>query len=139
MALLIRNLSQIATPVGSAAMRGEAMRSLHVMDGGVIVVRGSHFAFAGPEVHIPTDVRASITEDFDARQATALPGFVDTHTHIPFAGFREAEFNRRLQGETYEQIAASGGGAPPSERAARPATRQHGVKNVLSPGRIIRP
>src|SRR5258708_16337736 len=110
MSLLIRNLSQIATPLGCAAIRGEAMRSLHVIDGGVIVVRGSHFAFAGPEVHIPTDVRASITEDFDARRATALPGFVDTHTHIPFAGFRESEFNRRLQREPHQHIPASGAG-----------------------------
>src|SRR5258708_28991310 len=137
MSLLIRNLSQIATPLGSAAIRGEAMRSLHVMDGGVIVVRGSHFAFAGPEVHIPTDVRASITEDFDARQATALPGFVDTHTHIPFAGFREAEFNRRLQGETYEQIAASGGGIASSVRATRQASEENLVENVLARGRMM--
>src|SRR5258707_12618069 len=99
MALLIRNLSQIATPLGSAAIRGDAMRSLHVIDGGVIVVRGGRFAFAGQESDIPADVRAAVTEDFDAPRATALPGFVDTHSHLPFAGFRESEFNRRLQGE----------------------------------------
>ena len=137
MSLLIRNLSQIATPLGCAAMRGKAMRSLHVIDGGVIVVRGGHFAFAGREVNIPTDVRASITEDFDARRATALPGFVDTHTHIPFAGFRESEFNRRLQGETYEQIAASGGGIASSVRATRQATEGELVENVLARGRMM--
>src|SRR5258707_4883961 len=131
MALLIRNLPQIARPLGSAAIRGEGMRSLHVIDGGVIVVRAGHFAFAGQEVDIPADVRAAITEDFDARRATALPGFVDTHTHIPFAGFRESEFNRRLQGETYEQIAASGGGIASSVRATRQASEGELVVNVL--------
>src|SRR5258708_35386869 len=104
MSLLVHNLSQIATPLGSAGLRGDAMRSLHVIEGGVVVVREGLFAFVGREEDIPAEVRAAITEDFDARRATALPGFGDTHTHIPFAGFREAEFNRRLHGEVYEQI-----------------------------------
>ena len=106
--LLIRNLSQIATPEGRTAVRGAAMRRLRVIDGGAIVVDGERIAYAGPERDIPSGL--SIDRDFDAHGATALPGFVDSHTHIPFAGFRESEFNRRLQGETYEQIAATGGG-----------------------------
>jgi imidazolonepropionase len=137
MSLLIRNLSQIATPRGSAAIRGHAMRSLHVIDGGVIVVRDGLFAFAGQERDIPADVRTAVTEDFDGRQATALPGFVDTHTHIPFAGFRESEFNRRLQGETYEQIAAAGGGIASSVRATRQAREEELVENVLDRGRMM--
>jgi imidazolonepropionase len=137
MALLIRNLSQIATSVGKAGLRGSAMRTLHVIDGGVIVVRDGRFAFVGDEGDIPDDVRAAITEDFDARGATALPGFVDSHTHIPFAGFRESEFNRRLQGETYEQVAASGGGIASSVRATREACEEQLVVNVLARARTM--
>src|SRR5258707_8999615 len=137
MALLIRNLPQIATPLGSAAIRGEGMRSLHVIERGVIVVRDGRFAFAGDERDIPNDVRAAITEDFDARGATALPGFVDTHTHIPFAGYRESEFNRRLQGETYEQIAAGGGGIASTVRATREASEEQLVENVLTRARMM--
>lgn len=137
MALLVRNLSQIATPRGTEGLRGTAMRTLHVVDGGVLVVRNGLFAFVGQEHDIPEDVRAAITEDFDARRATALPGFVDTHTHIPFAGFRESEFNRRLQGESYEQIAASGGGIASSVRATRQATEDELVENVLTRGRMM--
>jgi imidazolonepropionase len=132
MSLLVRNLSQIATPLGSTGLRGDAMRSLHVIENGVIVVREGIFEFVGREEDIPAEVRAAITEDFDARRATALPGFVDTHTHIPFAGFRESEFNRRLQGESYEQIAASGGGIASSVRATRQATEEDLVENVLA-------
>jgi imidazolonepropionase len=137
MALLLRNLSQIATPRGNAGLRGAAMRALHVIDGGVIVVRDGRFAFVGDEGDIPDEVRAAITEDFDARRATALPGFVDSHTHIPFAGFRESEFNRRLQGETYEQVAASGGGIASSVRSTREASEEELVANVLTRARTM--
>src|SRR6202171_4334456 len=135
--LLVRNLSQIATPLGSAALRGGAMRSLHVIEGGVLVVRDGRFAFVGRENDIPAAVRTAITEDFDAHQATARPGFVDTHTHIPFAGFRESEFNRRLRGESYTQIAAPGGGIASSVRATRQASEEEFVENVLARGRMM--
>src|ERR1700694_2409127 len=127
MALLIRNLSQIATPIGTAAVRGAAMRKLAVHDDAVIVIRDGRFAYVGPE----RGNTVPIDEDFDARGATAIPGFVDTHTHIPFAGYRESEFNRRLSGESYEQIAAGGGGIASSVRATRAASEQQLAANVL--------
>src|SRR4028119_2420183 len=105
MTLLIRNLAQIATPVGRTGVRGKAMRALAVHERSVLVIEESRFAFIGRESDMPAHLH--IDYDFDARGATAIPGFVDSHTHIPFAGFRESEFNRRLQGETYEEIAAS--------------------------------
>lgn len=130
MALLIRNLSQIATPSGTSAVRGTAMRNLAVHENAVIVVDDGRFAFVGREADIPAET--AIDDDFDARGATAIPGFVDSHTHIPFAGFRESEFNRRLQGETYEQIAASGGGIASTVRATRAATEDELTANVLA-------
>ena len=128
--LLIRNLRQIATPTGSGAVRGAAMRSLTVHEKSVIVIDGERIAFVGRESEIPETLR--IDEDFDARGATAIPGFVDSHTHIPFAGMRESEFNRRLQGETYEQIAASGGGIASTVHATRRAAEEDLVANVLA-------
>jgi imidazolonepropionase len=77
------------------------------------------------------------SDDVDARGATAIPGFVDSHTHIPFAGFRESEFNRRLQGETYEQIAASGGGIASSVHATRAASEELLAGNVLDRARMM--
>ncbi|MGZ7031105.1 MAG: imidazolonepropionase [Thermoanaerobaculia bacterium] len=126
--LLIRNLSQIATPVGKAAVRGAAMRSLRVTESAAIVVDNGRFIFAGAERDRP-DVR--IDQEIDARGGTAIPGFVDSHTHLPFAGSRESEFNRRLQGETYEQIAASGGGIASSVHATRKATEEELIANVI--------
>ena len=129
-ALLVRNLSQIATPIGSAAIRAAAMRELRVIDRGAIVIHDDRFAFVGRETDVPRDIR--IDEDIDAHGATALPGFVDSHTHIAFAGYRESEFNRRLRGETYEQIAASGGGIASSVRATRSAPEADLVANILA-------
>jgi imidazolonepropionase len=107
------------------------MRKLAVHEDSVIVVRDGRIDYVGPERR--TDF--PITEDFDARRATAIPGFVDSHTHLPWAGFRESEFNRRLQGETYEQIAASGGGIASTVRATRAATEQRLVDNILERAR----
>lgn len=126
--LLIRNLSQIATPAGRTAVRGAAMRALTVHEKSVLVIDEGRFAYVGPESGCPL----RIDEDFDARGGTAIPGFVDSHTHIPFAGFRESEFNRRLQGETYADIAASGGGIASTVHATRAASEELLVENVLA-------
>src|SRR6478672_4605424 len=131
--LLIRNLTQIATPLGRGPVRGAAMRSLTVYENAVIVVDGDRIAYVGSEVDNPHE----IDEDFDARGAMAIPGFVDSHTHIPFAGFRESEFNRRLQGETYSDIAASGGGIASTVRATRAATEDEIVENVITRARTM--
>jgi len=132
-ALLIRNLAQIATPTGRTGVRGAAMRNLTVHENAVIVVRDGRIAYVGPERRS----NIAITEDYDAGGATAIPGFVDSHTHLPWAGFRETEFNRRLQGETYEQIAASGGGIASTVKATRAATEEKLVKNVLARAQIM--
>jgi imidazolonepropionase len=128
--LLIRNLSQIATPQGRTALRGRAMRELVVHHDSVLVIDNGRFAFIGRERDLPAGL--VVDEDVDARGGTAVPGFVDTHTHIPFAGLRESEFNRRLQGETYEQIAASGGGIASTVRATRAASEEQLTANVLA-------
>lgn len=127
MTLLIRNLSQIATPRGSRALRGDALRRLTVIENGAILVDGGRIVWAGPE----RDLDRHADEEFDAGGGTAIPGFVDSHTHIPFAGYRESEFNRRLMGETYADIAASGGGIAATVRATRAASEDQLTENTL--------
>lgn len=64
----------------------------------------------------------------DAGGGTIIPGFVDPHTHLPFAGYRETEFDRRMAGESYAEIAASGGGIV----ATVAATRATGEDELLA-------
>src|SRR5258708_26122901 len=130
--LLIRNLRQVATPIGRTGVRGLAMRSLRVIDDAILVIDGDRFSYVGQERDLPSEVRGRIDRDVDGRRATAIPGFVDPHTHIPFAGFRESEFNRRLQGETYADIAAAGGGIASTVRATRAASEEELVANVVA-------
>jgi imidazolonepropionase len=66
----------------------------------------------------------------DGRGKTAVPGFVDAHTHLPWEGFREDEFNRRLKGETYAGIAAAGGGIVATVEATRAASVETLASNV---------
>lgn len=129
MITLVRNLSQIATPAGNTAVRGRAMRELTVHERSVIVIEDGRFVYIGRENGMP---ELRIDEDIDAHGATAIPGFVDSHTHIPFSGFRESEFNRRLRGESYESIAASGGGIASTVRATRGASEDELVANILA-------
>lgn len=72
----------------------------------------------------------------DGRGKTAVPGFVDAHTHLPWDGFREDEFNRLLKGETYAGIAASGGGIVATMNATRAASVETLAANVR--GRLDR-
>lgn len=61
--------------------------------------------------------------EIDARGGTVLPGFVDAHTHLPFAGWRESEFDERLRGATYSEIASRGGGILATVERTRATSR----------------
>jgi imidazolonepropionase len=108
------------------------MRRLRVVEDAAIAVDLDRIAWAGPLTELPAEIRSKIVDEFDGRGGTAVPGFIDSHTHLPFAGYRESEFNRRLSGESYEQIAASGGGIASTVRATRAASEEQLVENVLA-------
>jgi imidazolonepropionase len=95
------------------------MGELKLTGRAAILISDGRITFAGAEADRP---KVRIDEEVDCRDGTAIPGFIDTHTHLPFAGARESEFNRRLHGEGYEQIAARGGGILSTVRATRAAS-----------------
>jgi imidazolonepropionase len=127
---LIRNLSQVVTPTGVVPVRGRKMRELRIIPQAALVIRDGFFEFVGEERDLPTPY--AFDNEVDGRGAAALPGFVDTHTHLPFAGYRESEFNRRLQGESYQSIATSGGGIASTVRATREASKEELVSLMRS-------
>ena len=123
MSLLVAGAHQIATPQGRSAVRGAALDHLTVLDGAVVRCEIDRIAFIGdPAEH---ERRFPPAEDvLEADGGCVVPGFVDPHTHPVWAGSREAEFNRRLRGESYMEIAAGGGGINATVRATRAASAE---------------
>lgn len=97
-----------------------------LVENGVVVFAGTEAQFVRRFGETPAVGETVL----DGGGKTAVPGFVDAHTHLPWDGFREDEFNRRLKGETYAGIAASGGGILATVAATRAASEETLARNV---------
>ncbi len=129
--LLIHNLSEVATPEGSSALRGADQRRVRRMRGAEVVCREGRIAFVGdPEERRRLFGELDGAQRLDGRGGTLIPGFVDPHTHLPWAGSREEEFAARLAGKTYQEIAAAGGGILSTVAATRRASEEELAANV---------
>jgi imidazolonepropionase len=98
------------------------MGDLGILEGGCLAARDGRIVFAGSRTEFEREV--SLSEPgaiLDASDRVVIPGFVDAHTHIAFAGSRHEEFAQRLAGAGYEEIAARGGGILSTVRATRAA------------------
>jgi len=105
-----------------ARIRGE-MRELGIIPDGTLVVRNGRIAAAGTHSETKAQIPPGMAV-VDAEGGVVLPGFVDAHTHLVFAGNRADEFERRIEGVTYQQIAAAGGGIRATVRRTREASEE---------------
>ncbi|MFN0157461.1 MAG: imidazolonepropionase [Bacteroidota bacterium] len=111
MKLFIKNISQLVTVAsgGKRVKTGRAMSDLGIIrNAGVLCLNGK-IAWVG-EMNAFTEPLSEDTPEIDAAGKVVFPGFVDSHTHMMFAGNRAHEFALRAQGATYQQIAEQGGG-----------------------------
>ena len=99
-----------------ATVRGD-LPDLGVIERGVIAARDGRIAFAGSHSDFPSDADAAERIDCGGRWIT--PGLIDCHTHLVFGGNRAHEFELRLQGASYEEIARAGGGIVSTVAATR--------------------
>jgi imidazolonepropionase len=122
---LIEHADLIATCAGPAPRRGLAQREISPLHDGVVASFEGRITWVGPARQLPdaVEVRKGATR-IDARGCSVLPGFVDPHTHVVYAGDRRAELQRRLAGESYAAIAANGGGIVSTVGATRAATEE---------------
>ncbi len=101
------------------------MRELAIIEDGAMLIADGKIEWKGTT----DELRRVLAQEkllpvIDARGCVVTPGFVDAHTHMVFAGSRAAEFEQRIEGKTYQQIAAAGGGIANTVRATRNATAE---------------
>jgi imidazolonepropionase len=107
--LALLHASQLVTLAGPKRPRvGAELSELGIIRDGGLLIRDGIIELVGPSDEIENN--AGDAEVIDARGKVVLPGFVDAHTHLIFAGNRLDDFERRACGDTYEQIAKAGGG-----------------------------
>ncbi|HWQ15115.1 MAG TPA: imidazolonepropionase [Roseiflexaceae bacterium] len=119
--VLIHSATQLVTCASPGGpRRGPAMREVGLIGDGALAVAGGTIVAVGRSA----DLRARFTADqeIDASGRAVCPGFVDPHTHMVYCGDRIGEFERRIAGATYQQIAAEGGGILATVRATRAAS-----------------
>jgi imidazolonepropionase len=134
---LLHNIGELATPLGSTPRRGPDQRRVSRTARQEVLCRDGRIAFVGPEAervrhhgHLPETPR------LDAGGRTLIPGLIDPHTHLPWAGTREDEFAQRLAGVSYQEIAAGGGGILSTVRSTRDASEEELAQ--LARGRMDR-
>jgi imidazolonepropionase len=131
-ALRIINLSEVATPLGSTPRRGGEQGGVERLTGVEVLCSEGEILQVGPSDEVERRAaRLDGVETLDAAGGTLIPGFVDPHTHLPWAGTREEEFVRRLAGADYTEIAAAGGGILSTVRSTREAPLDALVALVL--------
>ena len=119
--LLIHNASQLLTLAG-APQRGEELGRLGMIADGALLIEGERIAAVGSSAELLA--KYPHAPRLDAAGKAVLPGLVDPHTHLVWAGDRAAEFEMRLQGKTYMEIMAAGGGITSTVKATRSADPQ---------------
>lgn len=124
----------IVTPLGIEAAKGEDMKRLNVIEDGAILIKDGIIRYVGnsnPLRQIYNLFGNGATfQEIDAKGKVVLPGFVDSHTHMVFGGYRPDEFRMRLEGASYMSIMEQGGGIQSTVNATRKATVAELVENA---------
>ncbi|MBU0982782.1 MAG: imidazolonepropionase [candidate division Zixibacteria bacterium] len=121
--LLIKNIGQLVTMVGPVPRLGKAMSDIGLIEDGGVAAAGEEILAVGKSDEVQGHVElAEGCTVIDAGGQVVTPGLIDPHTHPVFARTREKEFEMRLQGKTYMEIAEAGGGIRSSVRDLRAAT-----------------
>jgi imidazolonepropionase len=119
---VLHNLKQIVTLQGSdKPRRGAEMSDLSVLEGGAVAIKDGKILTVAEQAKVFAQFPQF--NKVDAEGAVMLPGFVDPHTHLPFFGTRENDFEARILGKSYAEIALEGGGIRSTMRAVRQASR----------------
>jgi imidazolonepropionase len=130
--LLITGASQLLTLRGRGPRRGSALSNLGITKDGAVLVRDGLIAAVGTRTEIEALPEARAAEKLDLGGCVALPGFVDSHTHLVHAASRAEEYELKIAGASYEEIARKGGGILNSVKKLRATTTEALKKRARS-------
>ncbi|NHI83081.1 MAG: imidazolonepropionase [Candidatus Thorarchaeota archaeon] len=133
--LVLTNIGQLATIGGSSQepRTGDRMKDLAIIENGAVAIRNGIIIAVGTS----EEIDSQITEEpffppVEFPDMLAIPGFVDSHTHLAFGGSREHDFAMKLEGKTYLQILEAGGGILNTLKATRQASQEELTANAFS-------
>ena len=121
---LIRHAAELVTCKGTAPKHGREMSDIGIIEDGAVYIEDDTIVLTGTTDDLEKQIDTDACEIIDAVGKAVLPGFVDSHTHFLFAGFRADEFARRLRGEDYMSIMEHGGGINATVVPTRKATQE---------------
>ena len=131
--LIVRRIGSLATLRGNVPHTRESMRDLKVVEDAALASDEGTIVYVGSEAGLDEAVTpVAEARVIDAGGRAVVPGFVDPHTHLIFAGDRDAELRRRLAGASYKEIAESGGGIVRSVSATRGASAEQLTAGALA-------
>ncbi len=113
---------QLWTNCRLATMAPASAYAYGLVEDGALVVDGDTLAWVGPRANLPADLLSRCAVVHDANGALVTPGLIDCHTHLVYGGDRAHEFELRLNGASYEDIARAGGGIASTVQATRAAS-----------------
>jgi imidazolonepropionase len=131
--LLIRNCGQLLTLAGGPPDRpltGTDLSGWQILENAFVACEADRIVALGPMTELDESQITAETRVLDAEGRVVMPGLVECHTHLVFAGNRAHEFQRKLQGESYLDILASGGGILSTVRATRAAPQAELLANA---------
>jgi len=114
-----------------ATLAGDAVSPYGLIEKGAVAAKDGRIAFIGRDADLPDQAQALAREVHDLGGALMTPGLVDCHTHLVYAGDRAGEFEARLNGKSYEDIARAGGGIVATVTATRAASEDNLVEASL--------
>jgi imidazolonepropionase len=130
--LLITGASQLLTLRGVGPRRGDSLSNLGIIKEGALLVRGGAIEEIGTRAEIEALPEARSAEKLEVGGRVVLPGFVDSHTHLIHAASRAEEYEMKIAGASYEEIARKGGGILISVKKLRAATSAALKKRALA-------
>ena len=118
----VRRIGLLATLRGPIPRVGPHLRDLGMIQDAALAAAEGRIVWVGADAELAARVEVAGEHVLDAAGAAVVPGFVDAHTHLAFAGHRDDEIVRRLAGASYKEVAAAGGGIVRSVEATRAAS-----------------